>query len=174
MGKQRGERPGGTIGHGSGTAALMVALSLALVPRTGLADSVVPSEACVDGEPVQVLNFAELPLEDTRARNMAESAGTIQVQGRLILVTTFLTGTVLALGGLTLAGLRLPAANENPVGRPLVTAGIGISIGAGGVWAGRWVLGRASGRATTALEAEEEATGREARWRTDEEPCANE
>lgn len=154
----------------------ILALTLALPAGHARAQStsVVPSEACIDGDPVQVLSFDELPLEDPRAAETAARAGILQSQSRAAIAVGFLAGTAASITGLTFTIVGATTDRPGMSRSGLTLLGSGLAVGFSGVFGGRALLRRSSELADEAIDREADATGRSVRWRSDEDPCENE
>ena len=152
-----------------------IALTLCLIlsPRTALGASVVPPEICVEGDPMQLLSYGQLPLSVVGAKEAARRAGMIQQGGRSTILASFALGTVMTLGGISLTTLGSYQGKSRTAQGGLLLTTLGLGIGIGGVFGGQRLLEEARLNADIALPRERDATGAELRWRTAEEPCAN-
>ena len=150
--------------------------ALLLAPGSALSSetSVVPSEVCIDGNPVQVLTFDELPLEDPVAAKTASLAGVAQSEARISIALGFVAGIALTATGVVfgITGATTDRGSVSRTGAAMTLGGLG--LGFSGIFGGRWLMKRSASMADDAIERESMATGRDVRWRTDEEPCDNE
>lgn len=174
---------------------LALGLCVVLSTPTAMAISFVPPEACIDGEPIQVLNFAEMPLDDPRAREMARDAGDRQERGRRMTLVGLFSGVGLLVVGLTTTGVGVALSSvagpgqitssigdlaadvdqETRIGKvPVFGLGLGV-LGVGVTWGGATLGHRqlevATVAADRALTLEEDATGRSVYWWADAEGC---
>lgn len=152
-------------------ALSVAACLLLLAPGAARASSVVPSEACVEGAPFQVLTFDELPLEDPQATSMARQAGWVQAEARASIALGFLAGTGATALGLGFAIVGSTTDRPAMARTGLTLTGVGLAVGFSGVFGGRRLMRQAASLADDAIAREVGATGRSVRWRTEEDPC---